>query len=273
MNNVLRTNAFVLGAALLLTAWGSTTYAQETRTDEQRARFHYEAGTSYFAQRRFLEAAAQFRDSYRLSNHLELLLNIATSFERGGDFGRAADALDEWLQAAPEDVPDRRTQETRRDQARARHTAEQATSDPPQEPVTSVSPDPVSVDPVSVDPVAPESGLATGGKVGVGLLGVALAMAAVSVGTGVAASAQQDRLETECTADRVCASELQDTRDRGQTLARTSTAFTFLAAASAGAGIVMLLMDLLGEDNSDGERTLRSTPGPGDVGVGVQLQF
>lgn len=259
---LLKWSAMVVGFVLLsTTAVGN---AQEQRTDEQRARYHYEAGTSYFAQRRFLEAAAQFRDSYRLSHHLELLLNIATSFERGGDFASAADALDEWLQAAPEDAPDRITQETRRDQARARHEAEQAATEP--------------VDPVSVSPeplaAPPESGLAMGGKVGVGLLGAALAMAAVSVGTGVAASAQQDRLETECTPDRVCPSELQDARDRGQTLARTSTAFTFLAAASAAAGLVMLLMDVLGDDgDSDGERAVRSAPGPGDVGVGVLLQF
>ena len=56
-------------------------YAQAQRTDQERARDHFEAGTSYFEQRRYVEAATQFRDSYALSSHPELLLNIATSLE------------------------------------------------------------------------------------------------------------------------------------------------------------------------------------------------
>ncbi|MEM9068101.1 MAG: hypothetical protein AAGE52_06320 [Myxococcota bacterium] len=238
--------------------------AQSERTDDQRARDHYEAGTSYFEQRRFAEAAVQFRDAYRLSGRLSLLLNVATCLERVEDFDGAADALDEWLEHAPPDTENRRTQETRRDQARARH-AEQAVAEPA-EPIESTGP----IEPTEPPPEEP-SGLPTAGRLGVALLSVGAALGVVAIGTGVAGSSAQDDLENGCNEERVCPPELESTRDRGRRLVRASSAFTFLAGAAGAAGLTALLVSLLRSD--DDEASVRAVAGPGDVGVGVDVRF
>lgn len=242
-------------------------------TDDERAHSHFLAGSSYFDQRRFVDAAEQFQEAYRLSGRITLLLNVATSYERAGRPGDAAAALASWLEQAGADAPDRRTQEARLEQlrvAQAELEAREAAL------AQAVQPDD---DAGGGDGGEENGGLGTAGVIGVALLGTGAATGVVALGTGLAANARESELEDGCSDTRVCPPSLESTRDRGRALAKASTVTTFVSIVSLGAGAALLLVDLLGGDGDDAAVTtarghrLRPTGGPGQAGVGMQLTF
>jgi tetratricopeptide (TPR) repeat protein len=258
------------GAALLVFAlsWcGLPGVALAQVTDDERAQAHFRAGSSYFDQRRFVDAAEQFEEAYRLSGRLPLLLNVATSYERAGRPGDAADALGTWLELAGAEAPDRRTQEARLEQLRIAQNELAAR----EAAVSQAAP----VD----ESEASDGGLGTLGVVGVALLGTGAATGIVSLGTGVAANAREEELRDGCTSARVCPASLEATRDRGRALARASTVTTFVAIATLGTGAALLLVDLLGGDEdalaatTARGRTVRAAGGPGQAGIGMRLTF
>ena len=53
-----------------------TAVSAHAQSDDERARTHFEAGSSYYDQARYADAAREFQASYNLSPHPELLLNI-----------------------------------------------------------------------------------------------------------------------------------------------------------------------------------------------------
>ncbi|MCA9578563.1 MAG: hypothetical protein KC668_24195 [Myxococcales bacterium] len=253
--------------AVGLEPWLSVAHAQVT--DDERAHSHFLAGSSYYDQRRYVEAAEQFQEAFNLSGRVTLLLNVATSYKRAGRPGDAADAVARWLELAPEDASDRRTQTNRLEQLRAQQAEIDARGATTAEPTVS----PSSPDDGGAEAAA---GLGTLGTTGVVLLGAGAAVGVVSLATGLAASARQDELERGCTDERVCPSSLSSTRRRGRALSRASTATTFLSIATLGAGAALLLVDLLGDDDTEQAgtaRVLRPAAGPGDVGVGMSLTF
>jgi hypothetical protein len=242
-------------------------------SDDERARSHFMAGSSYFDQRRYVDAAEQFAEAYRLSGRTELLLNIATSYEHASEPGQAADALATWLEVAPADAPDRRTQETRLVQLRAAAEARALEAEREAQAAAAAQ----SSEPVTEEP----DRLGGLGITGIALMGVGVGGGAVAIGTGIASSNRLEELESGCDAALVCPPELRATRDRGRTLATVSTISTFVSVASLGAGVVMLLLDLRQtndgsvEESGDGERAaqLRLAPGPGDIGLGAAIAF
>jgi hypothetical protein len=247
--------------ALLATLLLPSAIAAAQVTDDERARTHFLAGSSYYDQRRFLEAAEQFRDAYRLSGRTDLLKNVAMAYEHADEPGLAADALAEWLEAAPADAPDRRTQETRMTQLRAAEearvrAAEAAASTPAEAPTPEEAPSRLS-------------GLGIGG---IATMGFGVAAAGVAIGTGIASNERLDQLESRCT-DGVFPPDLRTTRDQGERLALVSTIGTFVSIGAAGAGLVMLLLDLRTDPQDGREPALTLAPGPGDLGLAAQLLF
>ncbi|HZU81292.1 MAG TPA: tetratricopeptide repeat protein [Polyangiaceae bacterium] len=65
------------------------------------ARRHYQAGSAYFEEGRFDEAAREFRESYRLAPRPDLLYNVAQSYLRQGDAARAMEFYRRYLEADP----------------------------------------------------------------------------------------------------------------------------------------------------------------------------
>lgn len=103
--------------------------------DDERARVHYEAGTSYFSEGDYETALREFNRSFALSERPVLLYNIALCHERLGDFPAAIDNLRRFLVEVPDapnrDVVQRRL--THMEERLARQAEESQTGNPPDE--------------------------------------------------------------------------------------------------------------------------------------------
>jgi tetratricopeptide (TPR) repeat protein len=73
---------------------------------------HYQAGAAAYAQRRFREAAAEFRQAYALTSEPALLFNLGSALAADGQRDAAREALQAFLAAAP-DAPNRAAVEAR----------------------------------------------------------------------------------------------------------------------------------------------------------------
>jgi hypothetical protein len=168
-------------------------------SDDERARMHFEAGRSYYDQARYEDAEREFMESYRLSQRIELLVNVATCRERAGDLAGSVEMLERYL-SERSDAPDRRTIEGRIEQLRARAQGGGAEEPPPEPAVPGAEPVPSQGG--GADPT-PWIVLGIGGAVAVAgaiLLGVAASEASRVTGAtdgsrwedleGVASSAQ-----------------------------------------------------------------------------------
>lgn len=266
MTQTFRLASFTALVALSVLAQTGAASAQPRERDDNRARMHFLAGNSYFTDGRYTEAALQFLDAYRLSGRIELLLNVALSYERADEPRLAADAVEDWLEVAPADAPNRAEQEARLTRLRALQEAREQAAATTQAQAETPAPE--------AEATEARRGLGTLGVVGITLLGVGGATGGLAIGTGVASSARLDELERGCDATRSCPPELEATRDKGRTLATVSTIGTFVSVASLGAGVALLVRDLRHRDERPATDTaVIVTPGPGDVGLGVLVAF
>src|SRR5688572_27538004 len=129
----------IVVAVLSLSA---TKASAQSEADQERAHQHCLSATSYYSQSRYVDAAREFREAYRLSGRTHLLKNVATSHERAGAFAEAVAALEEYLAQTP-DADDRRQVEGRLEELRARAAEETPTETPPPAPAEGqVEPDP-----------------------------------------------------------------------------------------------------------------------------------
>ena len=208
-----------IGAALTLAA----APASAQLSDQDRARVHFQTGTSYYDQGRYQDAAAQFREAFHLSGRSHVLLNVSRCLELASDFGPAAAALEEYLAAEP-NAPDRRTLEVRIAQLRARA---------PQDPSGSAG------STGGADLTAPAVFLGIGGALALG-----------GVGTGIATLSIQSSLDSSCGADRICAAELRGDVDTGRALAITTDVLLGAGVVALGLGAVWLIL-ALGEGDEE----------------------
>ena len=220
--------------------------------DDARAATHFRAATSYFTEERFEKALEEFKEAYRLSRRPQMLYNIGLTLERLGRWSEAAEAHEEFLELAPADPQAEAARERlTRSRDRAQREASTGSGDPVVEPAARVSD---ATARVSAAPAPrPEDGgpsvapLAVGGWV-VG--GASVAFGVVSLVTGMVAHGIHRDLEARCPAG-VCPADAEVDADRGRRLARTSTAFTFLAAAGAVTAVVLFIVG--GDSDDDGD--------------------
>lgn len=247
-----------LAVATLVLTVQSTALAQPS--DDERARGHFLAGTSYFESARYAEAHDQFMEAYRLSHRIELLVNASTAAERNLDFAEAILLVDRFLDEAPATHPARTTQTDRR--ARLTELAARST------PITPTS----SEGPRETTRVAdePRGGLGTTGWIGVGTASAGGALGIVSIITGVVANSRYSDLDARC--GGVCPAGEADNIAAGRRMARTSTATTFIGVGAIVTGIVLILIDD-GPATSDATARFQLTPGPGDAGVSARWSF
>jgi tetratricopeptide (TPR) repeat protein len=100
--------AVVLGLALALA--GGLGRADEPHAldeDVAIAKAHFNTGQAYYEHGRFVDAAREFEEAYRLSGKPALLYNMGKSYDGASDFARALDAYRRFLDAAPPDNADR----------------------------------------------------------------------------------------------------------------------------------------------------------------------
>jgi tetratricopeptide (TPR) repeat protein len=74
--------------------------------DVDIAKAHFNTGEAYYQHGRFVDAAHEFEEAYRLSAKAPLLYNVGKSYDGASDFARALDAYKRFLDAAGPDNPD-----------------------------------------------------------------------------------------------------------------------------------------------------------------------
>lgn len=213
---------FIAAVGVAMTLAAAPASAQQS--DQDRARAHFQTGTSYYDQGRYQDAAAQFREAFQLSGRSHILLNVSRCLELAADFGPAAAALEEYLAAEP-NAPDRRTLEVRIAQLRARAPEDQSSSAGPTG--------------GGADLTAPAV-----------FLGIGTALLLGGVATGIATMSIQSSLESSCGADRICAAELRGDVDTGRALAITTDVLLGAGVAALGLGAVWLIL-ALGESDQE----------------------
>src|SRR5260221_8216145 len=83
--------SFVLVVAFAPLAW--TPRADAQKTDDRRAHDLFVKGDAAYAEARYEDALASFREAYELSGRPQLLFNIANALERLGKLPEAVDNL------------------------------------------------------------------------------------------------------------------------------------------------------------------------------------
>ncbi len=268
----------VLATALVVLTLSSVSSVVAAQSDDERAHGHFLAARSYMDQGRYEDAAEQFRESYRLSERPELLLNIALAYERAGMFGEAADTLDEWLSVTPEDDPDRRTVTTRAESLRERAgggDVATSTDEGELEALVDESDEETSSSLASAAGAEDDGG----GIGGLGIVGIITAAAGVAlgiaaIGTGVAAHGTYNDLVDSCPGG-ACSPDRQSDIDSGQSLAVASTVLTPIAVVLAAVGVTLLVVDLSSGSggSEDAQARLGVSAAPGQVAVSVDGSF
>jgi hypothetical protein len=102
------------------------------------------------------------------------------------------------------------------------------------------------------------------------VLGASGALGVVALGTGLAAHGLHGDLEEDCP-DGVCPADRAGSIDKGQALARASTALTFIAIAGAATGVVLFFVG--GEADEEDRASLDVSPLRGGGYVQGRLRF
>lgn len=111
--------AMSLHAVVLASSVAAASAQTPTAEEDERARLHFESGRAYFEEGSYERAIPEFSSAYELSHRHELLMNIASSLERLGRYGEAADYMDCYLAEAG-DIDNRDALERRVANLRAR---------------------------------------------------------------------------------------------------------------------------------------------------------
>jgi tetratricopeptide (TPR) repeat protein len=234
-------------------------------TDDDRARMHFQAGTSYFDQGRYAESAQQFDDAYRLSQRPRLLANASLAYERAGNLARAIERLEAFLASGSAEANESRaTQTVRLESLRTRLAAEASR--------TPVAPDaePTSQE-TAAEPVA-EAHDASGGGAGLRISGLTIGGVGIGLGVtalalGLKAHAIHGELADVCGVNGdECPPDRADDIDRGARLSTISTIAMVGSLASLATGTTLYLLGRA--RRSDGTQASAFLDvGPGRVGV------
>lgn len=89
------------------------TAAERSAPMLSEAQSRFRVGLTLYQANRYLEAAREFEESYRLTQQPEVLYNVYVSYRDAGDWVAAANALRQYLAATPTTLPERTTLEQR----------------------------------------------------------------------------------------------------------------------------------------------------------------
>lgn len=257
--------SWALGFSILCLATAATAEAG-SRVDEL-ARRHFEAGAAYLEQAEYDSALREFQRAYELSGRAEILIDVATVHERLGEPARAIEALQQYLQKAPEGEH-AETVRVRIENLEKRLEEQAPEAEAAEEPSPPVAPAPAPAPenrPASPAPPPPPAADASASKPPFWeseqlpayiLFTVSGVSAAGSLLTGVLATKEHSDAEKRCSPN--CTDSEVAT---GKTLAVTSTVLTGAAVVTAAVGAVLFF-----ELKPDDERQSQKRPA---VGVGL----
>lgn len=246
-----RSRAHGLAAAVAV-ALGAAWALGQASPDELAQR-HFASGVAYLEESDYESALRAFQKAYELSKRPEILLNLATVYERQGRLREAIGELRRYLEAAPSgkhtDTVKLRIQNLERRLATEPPPAASSSAAPP--PASAAPPAPQSAGPppsASAAPVAappappappPQRPPAEGGSLVPWIFVGAGALAGLGAGvTGLLAQQEYSSLEDECS-PRCTESQVS----AGESLALTSTALTGVAIVGIGVGVTWLLLE------------------------------
>jgi tetratricopeptide (TPR) repeat protein len=231
-----------LVAALLAVLFASPAFAQRpaspTSDDLEAAKAHYAAGSAYYEQANYADAAKEFNEAYRLSHRPDLLYNVARAHEQLGQLDDAIAALRRYLDEKP-DAADRKLIESRIGNLEKRRDEKRAppAASPPQ---ASPQPAPASPQPATQGP-PPRARFPY--TVGLAIGAVGVAVLASALGTGLEAHKIHGDLEAHCPG-MVCPTQgMVDDANTGKTLAVTSDALLGIGAAALAVGVVLIILE------------------------------
>lgn len=257
------------GASLLLLA-ASALWSADTRAQlqpDELARRHFESGAAYFEQAEYESALKEFRKAYELSGRHQILRNVSVVQERLGNLEGAIEALDAFLQHAPND-PAAATMTVRRDNLKKRlekRREEDAQTEafrreqerieyPPQQPEPAR---PAEAAPAAPAP-SPRSQQPPDLLPAYILLGAGALSGAGAILTGVVAQLEYNDAEDTCSP--VCTDSEVGT---AESLALTSTILTGVSVATLGAGLIWwATADTPHEQTTAGQRSTRAAHTP-----------
>jgi tetratricopeptide (TPR) repeat protein len=206
------------------------------QTDDEAARKHFESGTEYLARSDYDNALREFKAAYELSKRPELLLNIATVYERMGRTQDAVDALTLLLSENP-NHPQHATIQQRIDNLKKRLSEAPDAGAVSQDAAPSEAPAPIQTAPPPPAPApkpAPESG--PNRVPAFIVLGIGGAAAIGAVTFGVMAKTKFDDAKADCKPN--CDN---NTVDKIERFALVSDILSGVAVLGVGIGTVLLL--------------------------------
>jgi tetratricopeptide (TPR) repeat protein len=235
------------------------------------ARRHFESGVAYLEESDWDNALAAFKKAHELSRRPEILLNIATVYERLGQLPAAVAALREYLAAAPTgehaETVKRRIENLERRGTDAK--VEPSAAPPPAEEPSTLPPTP----PPAARPAPPPTPMepAPPGRTPLFVaFGVGAASAAGAVITGIFAQSEYDAAEKECKPS--CTDSELST---GRALQLTSTVLTAAAVVGVGVGVTLFLLEPRRGDTAETALSIQLGIQAGAAGPSVagRLQF
>ncbi len=204
---------------------------EQADSEDREARSLFQAGQDAFSDGRFEEALASWREAYALTEHPELLYNIATSLDRLGRLEDAAAGYRAFLSAMPRaanrNYVERRIQviQAQLDARAAEEAAREA--DPPADPTP-----PAREEPSRAGPAI--------------LLGVGGAALVAGVVTAILANEQYGSLEAQCPGG-ACSAEQAGDIDTLTALTVSTDVLFGVALVAAAAGVLWWVLDDGGE--------------------------
>lgn len=259
----------LVALALVATATASSALADddELSEDQRRSRDLYDLGDSHYAAGRYEDAATAFEDGFDLFPHPNFLFNLGNTYERMGDYEKAADFLRRYLESPEaEDVVSIRERIRRLEAAAAaRSKAEKA--------------QPLEDDPVDVpDPGAGRQADEFGPRPKTYLYwfgGAGLAFAGAAT-FGLLASSAASSAEDQCGEAGVCDRGAETDIDSEKQWALAADIGLGVGVVAAGVGLYYLLRApprISRDDDESASLELGPMIGPGAVGLTAVGRF
>lgn len=243
-------------------------WAQVSASDQEAAKAHFLAGSSYYDAANYSDAVKEFNEAYRLSKRPDLLYNIALGYERLSDFDNAISTLKRYL-VEKVNAPDRNMIESR---IKNLEKLRDIRNNPPLAPGTPVpepQPQPQIAEPQPQPQPAPATkrGLGTLGYAGIGTGSLGAVLLLSSLGTGIVAKQKSDQLVEACPTRVNCDPSLRSVQNQGKRLALATDVMIGVGAVALVAGVALLVVDLVRKPKAAPQPT---TPSPASTTPATQ---
>jgi len=257
-----------IAAASTCLAWAAPALAQgaENEAFDERARLHFQSGSSYFEAGEYERALQEFQTALELSGRPALHYNIYLAHERLGNLEEAVVSLERYIEAGEageqEAILERRLDNLRRRLERQRSEAPPPDEAPPDEaPPDEAPPDEHTAAAPGDTAPAPSD---TGGVGAAPVVAFSIAGAgAIAWGVfGTLASLEYDRLDDEC--GPACSQGSVGDLEAYNTLGDIGFVVTMVGSA---AGVLLLVLS--GGDGERREATAGLSPWASPTGGGV----